>query len=99
MAHNGGGTGRDVFALTKGVDFVAYTETFLGVVFTDLRAPKCLCPFHEDKNPSFSVSVRLNKGKCFVCQEKMVDVVDFTAKVCGISSLDAAKKIVEDLGL
>ena len=28
---------------------------------------KCLCPFHPDKHPSLSFSVRRNRYRCFVC--------------------------------
>jgi len=95
---SGGSERRDVFKIARGADFVPYAETFLGVVFNDLRAPKCLCPFHEDKDPSFSVKVRDNFGKCFSCGEK-ANIIDFTAKVMGIAPLEAANKIVEDLAL
>jgi len=98
MAQSGGSERRDVFELARGVDFVPYAEAFLGVVFTDIRAPKCLCPWHEDKNPSFSVDMRKNKGKCFSCGEGGT-IIDFTAKVLGKNPLQAATKIVEDLGL
>ena len=29
---------------------------------------KCLCPFHPDKHPSLSFSVRRNRYRCFVCE-------------------------------
>lgn len=90
--------GRDIFALAREADFVAYAETFLGVEFVNPRTPKCLCPFHDDKDPSFSVWVRKNIGKCFSCGET-ADIIDFTAKVCGLTPKEAAEKIVGDLGL
>lgn len=93
---------ESVFERAKRAEFVPYAEAFLGVVFEDIRtSPKCLCPFHDDKDPSFSVSLRINKGKCFACmgKGKMVDVIEFTAKVCGMSMKEAADKIVGDLGL
>lgn len=90
---------RDVFKLAKeGAEFATYAEVYLGVKFTSLSAPKCLCPFHEDKHPSFSVNVRGNYGKCFSCDTK-ADIIDFTAKIMGITTKEAAEKIVEDLGL
>ncbi|MDD2267628.1 CHC2 zinc finger domain-containing protein [Sulfuricurvum sp.] len=98
MAQSGGSERRDVFELARGVDFVPYAEAFLGVEFTDIRAPKCLCPWHEDKHPSFSVDLRKNKGKCFSCGEGGT-IIDFTAKLTGKTPLQAATKIVEDLGL
>jgi DNA primase len=27
----------------------------------------CTCPFHDDKNPSMTISSRLNIYHCFVC--------------------------------
>lgn len=93
---------RDVFKLANEVHFVSYTETFLGVIWTDMRAPKCLCPFHEDSKPSFSVKARFNRGKCFSCQDihdPMISLVDFVAKVTGKKPLEAAQKICEDMGL
>lgn len=90
-----------VFDKARVVNFVAYAESYLGVKFSDIHSPKCLCPFHDDKDPSFSVSLKINKGKCFSCMDRgrMVDIIEFTATVCGISSKEAAEKIVEDLGL
>jgi DNA primase len=75
----------------------------LGIIFIDaLRAPKCLCPFHEDKIPSFSINLKKNKGKCFSCMEKkgkVVDIIEFTATIIGCSPKEAAEKICEDLAL
>lgn len=39
-----------------------------------------LCPFHGDKTPSFSVSQRLQKFRCWSCGESG-DVVDFICKI------------------
>jgi len=97
----GRSSNESVFDKARGVDFVAYAEAYLGVVFEGTTNPKCLCPFHDDKEPSFSVSLKINKGKCFSCmgRGKMVDIIEFTQTVCGISAKEAAEKIVGDLGL
>lgn len=88
----------DIFEKAKKAEFVPYAQTFLGVEFTNLRAPKCLCPFHADEHPSFSVWVKKNRGKCFSCGEGG-SIIDFTMAVCGMDATSAAKKICEDLGL
>lgn len=93
---------RSVFDRAKQADFAAYAEAYLGVVFEGVTNPKCLCPFHEDKKPSFSVSLIRNKGKCFSCMPKhgkMVDIIEFTAKLTESSMKEAAEKIVRDLNL
>ena len=53
------------------------------------------CPFHDDKSPSMKVD---NRFHCFGCQADG-DVIDFTARIYGLSSLDAAIKIASDFGL
>lgn len=89
---------RSVFERAREVDFAAYAEAYLGVAFEGTTNPKCLCPFHEDKEPSFSVSLKINKGKCFSCMSKgkMVDIIEFTATIIGCSPKEAADRIVKD---
>ena len=53
------------------------------------------CPFHNDKHPSMKVDKRFH---CFGCGADG-DVIDFTAKLFGLSSYDAAEKLITDLGL
>ena len=50
------------------------------------------CPFHEDHNPSMKVDDRFY---CFGCHATG-DVIDFTARLFGISFKDAAQKLAED---
>ena len=53
------------------------------------------CPFHNDKTPSMKVDERYH---CFGCQADG-DVIDFTARLFGLSLLDAAKKLAADFHL
>ena len=54
------------------------------------------CPFHEDKHPS----LKLNEDYffCFGCGASG-DVIDFTARLFGISLKDAAEKLAADFGI
>lgn len=54
-----------------------------------------LCPFHEDHHPSLKLDQRFY---CFGCGASG-DVIDFTAKLFGISLKDAAQKLAEDFGI
>jgi len=56
-----------------------------------------LCPFHNDKSPSFVIYPD-GGFKCFGCGEHG-DVVDFVAKIDGLSPIDAAKQLDADYGL
>ena len=53
------------------------------------------CPFHEDHNPSMRVDDRFY---CFGCGASG-DVIDFTARLFGISLKDAAEKLAGDFGI
>ncbi len=54
------------------------------------------CPFHEDRHPS----MKLNEDYffCFGCGATG-DVIDFTARLFGISPFEAVKKLAEDFGI
>ena len=54
------------------------------------------CIFHDDRHPS----MKLNEDYffCFGCGAHG-DVIDLTARLLGLSSYDAAKKLAYDFGL
>lgn len=62
------------------------------------RHKKYICPFHQDKNPSLSIDRNKQIFKCFVC-EIGGDLITFTAKLFGLSNLDACKKLNDDFRL
>ncbi|MBC3533287.1 MULTISPECIES: CHC2 zinc finger domain-containing protein [Clostridia] len=53
------------------------------------------CPFHDDRHPSMKVDQNYH---CFACGVGG-DVIDYTARMYGLSQYDAAKKLIEDFGL
>ncbi len=55
---------------------------------------KGLCPFHQEKTPSFSVDRRTNIFTCFGCGETG-DVISFVTKLKGVEPLEAAKTLAE----
>lgn len=57
-----------------------------------------LCPFHNEKTPSFSVSVQRGIYKCFGCGEGG-DVINFTMKIENLSFADAVKKLAADANI
>lgn len=54
------------------------------------------CPFHKDKTPSCKIYQQ--RFRCFGCGAAG-DQVDFVARLLGLSSLDAAKRLNEDFRL
>ena len=59
------------------------------------RNGMCVCPFHDDKNPSMKVDRRFH---CFGCQADG-DVIDFVSKLFQLSLYDAARKLAADFHL
>ena len=59
------------------------------------RSGMVRCPFHADHNPSMKVDDRFY---CFGCGASG-DVIDFTARLFGISLKDAAEKLAGDFGI
>ena len=54
-----------------------------------------LCPFHDDSKNSFSVDLKTGRWHCF-SEDIGGNYVDFVAKMNGISTKDAYKRIMED---
>ena len=53
------------------------------------------CPFHDDRHPSMKADRRFH---CFACQADG-DVIDFTSRLFGLSSKEAALKLAEDFSI
>ena len=59
------------------------------------RNGMAICPFHPDHHPSMKVDRRFH---CFGCQADG-DVIDFTARLYGLSNYEAAKKLADDFSV
>ncbi len=57
-----------------------------------------LCPFHDDKNPSMSVSPQKKVFKCFSCGVAG-DVISFVSKIKNITISEAMREIGETVGI
>jgi DNA primase len=57
-----------------------------------------LCPFHNEKSPSFTVHATLQIYKCFSCGEGG-DVFSFIMKTQGVSFFEALKLLAERYGI
>lgn len=57
-----------------------------------------LCPFHQEKTPSFSISPTLQRYKCFGCGESG-DIFTFVQKMEHIEFPDALKKLAKQAGV
>ena len=57
-----------------------------------------LCPFHDDKNPSMSVSPQKKVFKCFSCGTAG-DVITFVSKIKNITVSEAMREVGSTVGV
>lgn len=61
-------------------------------------ALKGLCPFHDEKTPSFHVRPQLGRWHCFGCNEGG-DAISFVQKLDGLSFTEAVEYLATGLGI
>jgi DNA primase len=59
---------------------------------------KGLCPFHNEKTPSFTVSEEKQRFICYGCGVAG-DVINFVQRMQNLSFLEAAEKLAEEYGI
>ena len=59
---------------------------------------KGLCPFHDEKTPSFNVNTARGFYHCFGCQEGG-GVIDFVMKMDGLSFVETVERLAEKYGV
>ena len=83
----------NIFKAVKDAISTREVASFYGIRVN--RNGMCCCPFHNDKHPSMKID---NRYHCFGCGEDG-DVNNFVGKLYGLSSYDAAVKIITDFNL
>jgi len=87
---------NSIFDMVK--ERASITEVVQHFGGVELRRGKCRCPFHEDKDPSFSVKESDNIWTCFAgCGSG--DAIDFVAKIKGIDLKDACQILADFYGV
>ena len=77
--------------IRKSVDIVDVISRYLNVVKKG-RNYFAICPFHNDTNPSLSISREKQIYKCFVCGEGG-NVITFIQKYKKISFIETLKEV------
>lgn len=84
----------DIFATVKATVTVRQAAEHYGVSVS--HTGMACCPFHDDWHPSMKLNERY--FYCFGCGATG-DVIDLVAKLFGLSSYEAAKKLARDFGI
>lgn len=87
----------DVERIKEAVDIVALIGEKIKLTKAG-KNYKGLCPFHNEKSPSFFVSTELGRYKCFGCQESG-DVFTFLQKYEGLSFAQAVEVLAKRAGI
>lgn len=83
--------------IRDGVDLVALISEYVPLRRSGARFVG-LCPFHQEKTPSFGVSRGKSFYYCFGCQASG-DAISFLRHVEGLSFMEAVEKLAERLGI
>ncbi|MEA2020653.1 MAG: DNA primase [Patescibacteria group bacterium] len=79
------------------IDIVDFVSRYLNLEKAG-KNYKTLCPFHEEKTPSFMVSPELQMYKCFGCG-KAGDVYNFLMEMEGVDFGEALKTLADQAGV
>jgi len=79
--------------LKESISIVEYISSVISLK-KDGSNYKALCPFHNEKTPSFTVNESKAIYKCFGCG-KSGDVIDFVMEYDNINYIEACKKLSE----
>lgn len=82
----------DTTRLKQDVDLVATIEQYLGPGQQKGQWHLWLCPFHQEKTPSFKVKAGETRFKCYGCGEHG-DVIDFIGKMEGKGFRETAQQL------
>lgn len=88
---------RQIEEIKEKIDIVPLVEKYLKLKKTGQNYTG-VCPFHDEKTPSFSVSPNLQRYKCFGCGESG-DIFNFVQKIENIEFFDALKKLADEAGI
>ena len=87
---------NDKDEILRRINFKNYYEKHIGKLEANSKGEgKALCPFHEEKTPSFNVNLKNGLWHCFGC-DAGGDVFDFTGR---INQLDSQRDFPEILRL
>src|SRR5262245_35762530 len=89
---------EDIEAVKERTDIVALVSQYLALKKTGHDSMSGLCPFHQEKTPSFSVSPAKGVFYCFGCQEGG-DAIKFLRRLENLSYVEAVERLAQMAGV
>ncbi len=77
---------------------VDIVESYCALKPAGMGALKGLCPFHDEKTPSFTVNIHSHFWHCFGC-DKGGDIISFVQDIEGISFTEAVEYLADKFGV
>lgn len=84
--------------IKKRLDIVAYINSFIPLKKSG-RNYKALCPFHQEKTPSFVISPDRQIWHCFGACQEGGDVIRFLMKWENLTFIEALRELAEKVGV
>ena len=89
---------EDIEAVKERTDIVALVSQYLALKKTGHDSMSGLCPFHQEKTASFSVSPSKGVFYCFGCQ-KGGDAISFLRELESLSYIEAVERLAQLAGV
>ena len=85
----------DINAVKERIDYDSYYKSHIKVVRERGDERDCLCPFHQDSNPSFNYNARTGLWICHACGARG-DIFQFHMKLYGCDFKTAMREIAHE---
>ncbi len=88
---------EDIDEVRQRTDIKEVIDSYVTLKGAGLGSYKGLCPFHDERSPSFTVRPQVGRYHCFGCGEDG-DVISFVQKLDHISFHEAVEKLAHRIG-
>ena len=88
---------EDIDEVRQRTDIKEVVDGYVTLKGAGLGSYKGLCPFHDERSPSFTVRPQVGRYHCFGCGEDG-DVISFVQKLDHISFHEAVEKLAHRIG-
>src|SRR5919106_1406060 len=89
---------EDIDAVKERTDIVALVSQYLGLKKSGHDSMSGLCPFHQEKTPSFSISPTKGVFYCFGCGEGG-DAIKFLRRLENLTYVEAVERLAQQAGV